>query len=258
MTDTRSIPRPERYLEYVLSRRGTAVPRVPPVCIVTHSRRLLRLAVEHCGRESMDLGTCTALEVHLLGRAGSPEFAMVATSAGAPMAAVVLEELVALGSERFLFVGAAGHPVARGPKQLDIGDLLVVDRALVYEGTSRHYDAHAEVSGPDEAATELLSRSLTRRGLAHARGTVATTDAIYRETPAFIDDIVERGALGIDMELSALFTVSRFHGKRMAGVVWMSDIVSIEDGWRIGFVDPSIVELEAKIVPVIIDWVAGA
>jgi uridine phosphorylase len=174
------------------------------------------------------------------------------------MAAVVLEELIALGSERFLCLGSAGHPVAGEARRLEIADLLLVDRALIYEGTSQHYAAGVRVAEPDGDATEVLSRTLDRHELRHSRGSVATTDAIYRETPAFIREVVQRGALAVDMELSALFTVSRFHGKHIAALVWISDILGVEEGWTLGFIEDKIDAVEESLLLAMIDWVGRA
>jgi nucleoside phosphorylase len=249
------IPRPGQLLDYVMSRRGVAVPPIPDACIITHSRRLLDLAVKRFSHVVVDIGARTPMEVHVLQPEPGPGFAMVAAVPGAPMAAVVLEELSALGIERFLCLGSAGHPVAASSPRLNIADLLLVERALVYEGTSRHYDADVIEAEPDADATEALSRALERRGLRHTRGPVATTDALYRETPAFVREVVERGALGVDMELSALFTVSKFHGKSIAALVWISDIVGVERGWTIGFVEDEIDAVEESLLPVLVDWV---
>jgi len=256
MKDRSGIPRPGQFLDYVMSRRGVALPAIPDACIITHSRRLLDLVRERFSYSVVDIGSRTPMELSLLRPDAGPAFAMVAASPGAPRAAVVLEELIALGVERFLCLGSAGHPVVGGAQRLEIGDLLLVDSALVYEGTSRYYDADVSVAESDSDASGALARTLDRHSLRHMRGTVATTDAIYRETPAFVREVVERGAVGLDMELSALFTVSRFHGKRIAALVWISDIVGVEEGWRIGCVEERIDAVERSLLPVMIDWVS--
>ena len=61
--------------------------------------------------------------------------AMKAAGWGAPTAVMTLEELVASGVTRFVSLGAAG---ALQPA-MNVGDIVVCDRAIRDEGTSYHY-----------------------------------------------------------------------------------------------------------------------
>jgi len=68
---------------------------------------------------------------------------------GAPVTALLMEELVARGAEQFL---ALGHVGSLQP-DVELGDLVVVDRALRDEGTSHHYlDAGAYVDATPRCA----------------------------------------------------------------------------------------------------------
>ena len=85
---------------------------------------------------------------------------------GAPVTALLMEELIARGAERFL---ALGHVGSLQP-DVELGDLVVVDRALRDEGTSHHYlDAGAYVDATPalcdrlEAALNADRSRLSRR-----------------------------------------------------------------------------------------------
>jgi len=162
----------------------------------------------------------------------------------------MLEELIALGFERFLSVGAAGHPCnGQGPK-LEVGNIVLPNTALIFEGTSCHYQAEGGVSRPDPAQFDRIISILQANGTGFTAGTVATTDALYRETPEFIQTITERQAIALDMELSALFSVATFHGKEIAGLLYISDIISTVGDWQLGLMGQYPERLEHELFAV--------
>ena len=123
---------------------------------------------------------------------------------------MLLEELIALGFRRFVTMGCAGVPSNGAGPAVPMGGVVLANRALIYEGTSPHYTPHERVAYPDAAGMKHLSELLTSHGIDYQVGAVATTDALYRETPSFLDELLDSGVIAIDMELSALFTVARF------------------------------------------------
>jgi uridine phosphorylase len=146
---------------------------------------------------------------------------------GAPAAAVMLEELIAFGSRRFISVGTAGS--LQG--DLKPGALVLCDSAFRDEGTSYHYIPGGGLVYPSEVLTESLSAALEARGLAYRKGPSWTTDAIYRETPSEILLHSGKGALVVEMEASALFAVARFRSCPIAACFSVSDTLA-ELAWR--------------------------
>lgn len=250
-----SVTCPADFVRYILQRRGIELPTVPQTCVISHSQGLLDMTSAVFPRRTIDLGARRPVEIHFFGDDERPSFAMVSSSLGAPMAAVLLEELIALGFSRFVSVGIAGHPTgANGPKLIP-GDLVLVNGAVIYEGTSSHYHPAAVQSYPDPELTSELQEVLVRHGLHHVRGSVATTDALYRETESFLLKIVAEGVVAIDMELSALFTVSSFYQRKLAALVYISDIVeSGPDRWEMAFVEERITRAEEQIFKVMVDF----
>jgi uridine phosphorylase len=146
---------------------------------------------------------------------------------GAPAAAVMLEELIAFGVKRFVSIGTAGSLVADLPP----GSLLLCEGALRDEGTSYHYLPPSGLARPSPALMARLGQALADKGLAHRRGPTWTTDAVYRETAAEVELFRKEGALVVEMEASALFSVASYRGVEIAACFSVSDTLA-ELAWR--------------------------
>lgn len=154
---------------------------------------------------------------------------------GAPFAAMMLETLIVWGAKSVFFMGWCGSV----SPDLAIGDVVVPDRALIDEGTSRHYP-HPETN--DFSATsgdvkERITRRLDAAGIAYHEGPVWTTDAIFRETRGAVERHQRNGVLAVEMEFSALCSISRFRAAAFGGALVVSDRLS-EFTWQPGFKDP--------------------
>jgi uridine phosphorylase len=148
---------------------------------------------------------------------------------GGPAAAVVLEQLVAVGVRQVVSVGGAGGLDAA----LAIGDVVVCDRALRDEGVSYHYLPPEErFVHPDPELTGRLVRALNRRVADGVRvaGTW-TTDAPYRETRAEVDSHRAEGVFTVEMEAASLAAVARHRGVRFAAAFAIMDSLA-GDAWR--------------------------
>ncbi len=152
---------------------------------------------------------------------------------GAPYGTMLLESLIAKGAGKIVALGWCGAVT----DELDIGDILLVKKAIVDEGTSGSYkvlDHEIPFSKPDLKLTEHLSDHLTGCGIAHKKATIWTTDAIYRETKKKVDYFSQRGAQAVEMECSALFSVAEYRNVSIAGILIVSDSVASKD-WKPGF-----------------------
>ena len=228
-----SITTARRYIDFLLTReKNLELPVIPRHCIISYVPDvidLMKTAHSHC---SLTLGLTNPMQLHcFMPERGAP-FAVARGMHGAPMAAVQLEELIALGCEEFLVIGPAGHPTEKQQPDMQLGDLLLATRAWIFEGTSPHYGC-LQHSLPTPGSIERLRVTLQDLGLLFRQGAVATTDALYRETGAFIKGLLERQVLAIEMELSALCTVAHCNGKNLAGLVFISDLVRTDGSWDI-------------------------
>ncbi|MDP2907269.1 MAG: nucleoside phosphorylase [Nanoarchaeota archaeon] len=140
-------------------------------------------------------------------------------SCGAPALAIIVEELVALGAKRFIFVGAAG---ALQPF-LKVGSAVLPEKSVREEGTSSHYAKPAKYSVASEALNSVVEHSLRDNGVEYHKGTTWTTDAFYRETKEKVADYRKEGVLCVDMEASALFAVAEHHKTDATALLYITD-----------------------------------
>jgi uridine phosphorylase len=138
---------------------------------------------------------------------------------GAPLAAGLLEETIAMGCRAFVVCGGAGALRS----ELTLGHFVVVSSAIRDEGTSYHYLPAARTIDLDEAARRVLEETLAARGAPFVVGRTWTTDAPYRETPEKIARRRAEGCVTVEMEASALAAVAAFRGVPLAQVVYCGD-----------------------------------
>lgn len=154
---------------------------------------------------------------------------------GAPYAVIILEQLIAQGARRFIFLGWCGaiSPVPQ------IGELILPSGAFSGEGTSLHYGLSP--NGQIPCSGELRRNAaalLTTQGRQFHEGWIWTTDALYRETQAKVARYQALQAVAVEMELSALLTVSRFRGVDFCSLLVVSDTLA-GLSWTPGFHTPA-------------------
>jgi len=164
---------------------------------------------------------------------------------GAPYGAALLESLIAKGAESIIVSGWCG---AVSP-YLHTGDILIPNAAISDEGTSRNYiktDDHFPLISSDLKLRNILIEEMIKRDMQYKEGNIWTTDAIYRETPEKVAFFKKKGAVAVEMECSALFSVAKFRKKDIAAVLVVSDEVK-NSGWKPGFRDKRFREARKKV-----------
>ena len=141
---------------------------------------------------------------------------------GAPLAAGVMEELIALGCRKFLACGSAGVL----DRSLAAGTVVVPSAAVRDEGTSYHYVKPARDISTDPEVVKTIEEVLQRRGVTYRVGKTWTTDAFYRETPKRIATRRTEGCLTVEMECSALLAVAQFRNVSFGQLLATGDDVS--------------------------------
>ena len=149
---------------------------------------------------------------------------------GAPTAVMTLEELIAFGIKKFINLGAAGGLQTN----MNIGDIVICDRAIRDEGTSFHYLADNKFAYSSPELTGNLCSAFKRKGIPYSIGSSWTTDAPYRETFEKVHRHRSEGVATVEMEASALFAVGAYRGVSLSSVFTISDILSEKD-WSQGY-----------------------
>lgn len=168
------------------------------------------------------------LQVHANERS---RYTIVGPLVGAPYAAMIVEALSVWGVKKIVFVGWCGAIY----KSIKVGDIILPERAIVDEGTSGNYTENLSVES--FPSRELLQKVLLKLQLHETtlhRGAVWTTDAIFRETVEKVKHYQSQGALAVEMEMSAIFTVATFRDIESAGILAVSDELS-DYSWKPGF-----------------------
>lgn len=151
---------------------------------------------------------------------------------GAPLAAGFLEEMIALGCERFIACGGAG--VLNG--EIGVGHLLVPTAAVRDEGTSYHYLPPAREVMAHPQAVRAIETTLQKHQVPYLLTKTWTTDAFYRETPAKVQRRKAEGCLTVEMEAAAFFAVAQFRGAQFGQILYGGDNVSAPEwdhrGWQ--------------------------
>jgi uridine phosphorylase len=176
------------------------------------------------------------------------------TGMGGPSAAIVLEELIALGARRAIRVGTCGAlaetgMLAKGERlpasvsDLLLGDLVVAREALAADGTSRMLGAGERIAADRELTAALAGAAGVANGAPAAAGdadggrqpsaerrtspaaTIVSTDLFYEPNPQRERDWRAAGAVAVEMEAAALFAVGARAGVPVACVLAVSNVL---------------------------------
>jgi uridine phosphorylase len=216
--------------DIIQPRRGKRSPRLGPTAVLAATEPDLALLASH---EPMSQYVLQRVFTSRLYGGGEAGVTLVGPAIGAPYAAMLLETLVAWGVRRLVFIGWCGAITTGIP----IGSAVVPQSGVIDEGTSRHYASDASVSRPSPALSARLMDACAAADIPVFSGGVWTTDAVFRENPEKVERYRARGAVAVDMEASALFTVAAFLGVEAAALLLVSDDLSGLT-WRPGFALP--------------------
>lgn len=213
-------------------RRGKSSPRLGPVAVLAATEPDLRRL-----RDGLGFGSDEGRRLHisrLYTASGSlPDTCLAGPLVGAPCAVMIAETLIAWGAHTLVFLGWCGAL----SEAVAIGDLVLPTSAFIDEGTSRHYAADASESAASPALAQRLAEAGAAQGIGVQSGTVWTTDAPFRETREKVLAYRRQGALAVEMECSALFTLGVFRAAEVAALLVVSDDLSSLT-WNPGFKDP--------------------
>jgi uridine phosphorylase len=157
---------------------------------------------------------------------GAPDGAPVtvqSTGMGGPSAAIVAEELIALGARTLVRIGTCGSLV----EELRLGDLVPVGETVADDGASRALGADGRMRS-DTALAESLAAAAGREP-----ALVVSSDLFYDRREHAPGEWRAAGAVAVEMETAAILRVAELHGVAAASLLGVSDELASERA-RIG------------------------
>lgn len=196
---------------------------IPEHCVICFFQDVITLLVQ-TGRakriacQRSEIGEHPIYEIETEGK----RLAVFHPGIGAPLAAGLLEEVIALGARTFIACGGAGSL----DPAVSLGHIIVPYAAIRDEGTSYHYLPPSREVVANPTAVAALEQVLQQHNYPYQLAKTWTTDAIYRETPAKIALRRAEGCLTVEMEAAALFAVAQFRNVTLAQLLYGGDDLS--------------------------------
>lgn len=141
---------------------------------------------------------------------------------GCPACAGNLDLLNAMGITKVMFCGGGGVL----DKNIEVGQLLVVDGAIRDEGFSYHYFEPSRYIYADKEVSDKIADYLKENDIPYLRGITWTTDAMFRETSDKVELRKKEGAKIVEMEQAGCIAVARFLGFKYGALIYGGDDVS--------------------------------
>jgi uridine phosphorylase len=250
-SETTPLVTPERFIRHLRDRGQVADDYVAPDGIIfLYQRPYARGLLD---REPHKRSLPFPQWLHLLDRTNGRVGVLAYFGIGGPAVATAMEALAALGTRRFINLGAAGG-LQPGDR---VGDLVICDGAVRDEGLSHHYLPPSRYARPSAGLTERLADRLRNGGYAFKRGATWTIDAPYRETAEELRHYREEGVLTVEMEAAAVFAVAQHRNVEAAAAFVLSDTLTDTD-WTPDFGSPEILRGLDVLVSTAIDVILGA
>lgn len=128
---------------------------------------------------------------------------VLGVSAKGSYAAGGLDEMIAMGVRRVIFLGGAATLV----REIPVDSLFVPTRALRDDGVSLHYEPPSRYAIPDPGLVAALQRAVQQAGLPLQTGPIWTTTAHFRQAIPRVRAFRDEGCLAVNNEAAAAFSV---------------------------------------------------
>ena len=138
---------------------------------------------------------------------------------GAPLAAGLFEEAIALGVRFCIACGGAGVL----DNTIQVGDVIVPYAAVRDEGVSYHYLAPAREVAANSSVIATIQQTLASKAVPYLLTKTWTTDALYRETVAKVQRRKAEGCKAVEMEAAAFFAIAQFRAVAFGQLLYGGD-----------------------------------
>jgi len=230
-----------------VSSQGEGLPDVPPAIVLGYQQELTD-AVSSLAGPPVDIVRSQQLYpiTDAVGYVPVHEAGI-----GAPVTAIVTENVVAAGAQAVVMLGGCG---ALQPDLPPDAAILPTD-TIRDEGVSYHYLPREDPVRPTDALVDALEDHLTNAGFETPRGRTWTTSAMYSETIPEIRRYRDDGVLSLCMESAAIWSICQYRGADAATVHQIGDYLAPDewvpdaDGDRglVEMLSPTVDALEAHV-----------
>ena len=162
----------------------------------------------------------------------APDVLLTLGQIGCPACGGNLDLFHAMGVQKVMFCGGGGVL----DRNIEVGQILVVEGAIRDEGFSYHYLPPSRVVYTEPGTNEKIIRYLEEQGIPYLKGLTWTTDALFRETEDRIALRKAEGAKIVEMEQAGCIAVAKFREFSYGALIYGGDDLSGEQwdnrGWR--------------------------
>lgn len=138
---------------------------------------------------------------------------------GSPMIATRMEELIQFGIKKFISIGEAGAL----QKDLNIGEIVVCNKAIRDEGVSYHYLRPSNYVYASKILVNKIVSLLQKQNISFKIGSTWTMDAIYRQTKEEIKKFQRDNVLTVEMEIATIFSIAHYRKIEAGALLIISD-----------------------------------
>ncbi len=193
---------------------------MPDRCVMTFFGEVARKFREMPGTRAVATTRWETADIEFLAMDyQGQEVGFVHVHVGAPVAAGILEFMIAYGAKKVIGCGGCGVL----DSSIAAGHALVPTAAVRDEGTSYHYLPASRQVELSAAGIVAIKTTLDRHGVEYLECKTWTTDAPYRETVEMVRRRRAEGCLCVEMECSALASVAAFRGIEFAQLLYGGD-----------------------------------
>ncbi|MCR5179308.1 MAG: nucleoside phosphorylase [Lachnospiraceae bacterium] len=199
--------------------------------VITFFPEVLKKLIEQ-DKISMDRVIPGENPVEIYRFSDDPKVLITLGQVGCPACAGNLDLFHEMGVNKVMFCGGGGVL----DRDIEVGQLLLVEGAIRDEGFSYHYLPPARVVYTEETTTNRIAEYLDENRIPYLRGLTWTTDAIFRETADKIELRKTEGGKIVEMEQAGCIAVALFRGFEYGALIYGGDDLSGEEwserGWR--------------------------
>lgn len=201
----------------------------PKICVSTFSEKIIQKFSSLQNTEKIaELYTANGMTPVYKIRYKNTDIAFYLSRVGAPACVAGFEEVVAMGTKKFVLFGSCGVLDDHKVKE----NIIIPVSAIRDEGTSYHYIEPSEEIEANTHSIEVLEQVLKNCGYPYIKGKTWTSDAIYRETIPAIRRRRQEGCLAVEMECASMLAVSQYRKIPFIQFLYGADNLS-SDTWEI-------------------------